>query len=57
MSKFRIFRETAQYSQVPDLSTTAAGGDGEVKCGDSRTDVFFVQLSNLLIYSIYIIIR
>ena len=26
MSKFRILRETAQYSQVPDLSTTACGG-------------------------------
>ena len=26
MSKFQIFRETTQYSQVPDLSTTACGG-------------------------------
>ena len=41
MSKFQILRKTAQYLQVPDLSTTACGGgDGEVKCGDSRIDKF-----------------
>ena len=50
MSKFQILRETAQYPQDSDLSTATAARctgtvarrrrDGEVKCGNSRIDIF-----------------